>query len=250
MKGNTTINYDQLAAEYAAHRKVHPEVVRELVSSAQLTQESRVLEIGCGTGNYVVALNAAVGCQCWGVDPSLEMLSRASEQNSSIRFGQGYGEALAFADGCFDFVFSVDVIHHLKDPVRAFDESHRVLTHGGKVCTVTDSEWIIQHREPLAVYFPSTVAVDLRRIPAIPVIEKMMQEAGFTDVGETTAEHAYSIDDIQAYRDKAFSSLHLIPEDEFHDGIKRMEDDAKKGPIGCVSRYIMLWGTKRTNGRT
>ena len=126
------ICYDQLAAEYAAHRKVHPEVVRELVFGAQLNQESRVLEIGCGTGNYVVALNAAVGCKCWGVDPSLEMLSRASEQNSSIRIGQGYGEALAFADGCFDFVFSVDVIHHLKDPVRAFDESHRVLTHRGE----------------------------------------------------------------------------------------------------------------------
>ena len=244
------ICYDQLAAEYAAHRKVHPEVVRELVFGGQLSQESRVLEIGCGTGNYVVALNAAVGCQCWGVDPSLEMLSRASEQNSSIRFGQGYGEALAFADGCFDFVFSVDVIHHLPDPVRAFDESHRVLTLGGKVCTVTDSEWIIRHREPLPVYFPSTVAVDLRRIPAIPVIEKMMQEAGFTDVGETTVEHAYSINDIQAYRDKAFSSLHLIPEDEFRHGIERMEDDLKKGPIGCISPYIMLWGTKRTNSRT
>ena len=50
--------------------------------------------------------------------------------------------------------------------------------------------------------------------------------------------------DIQAYRDKAYSSLHLIPEDAFQRGIAQMEQDVRRGPIPCVSRYTLLWGSK------
>jgi hypothetical protein len=52
------------------------------------------------------------------------------------------------------------------------------------------------------------------------------------------------LSDIQAYRDKAFSALLLISEAAFQRGIERMEQDLSTGPIPCVSRYLLLWGTK------
>ncbi len=57
-------------------------------------------------------------------------------------------------------------------------------------------------------------------------------------------EHRTTIQDIQAYRDKAFSSLYLISQEAFERGIQRMEADLLQGPIPAISRYLLLWGRR------
>ncbi|MDP2957591.1 MAG: hypothetical protein Q8N53_14290, partial [Longimicrobiales bacterium] len=74
---------------------------------------------------------------------------------------------------------------------------------------------------------------------------EIMRRVGFAEVSEETVEFAYQLTDAQAYRDRAFSSLHLIPEEAFQRGIRRMEAALRLGPIPCVSRYLLLWGAKR-----
>jgi hypothetical protein len=71
-----------------------------------------------------------------------------------------------------------------------------------------------------------------------------MEQVGFTDIAETTAEFPYLLTDSQAYRDRAFSSLHLIPDEAFQRGLARLVEDLRAGPIPCVSRYVLLWGTR------
>ena len=123
-------------------------------------------------------------------------------------------------------------------------EVARTLRPGGRVCTVTDSEDIIRRRQPLSVYFPESVAVELARYPKIADLEEAMGMAGFTGIHAKTVEYGFITTDIQAYRDRAFSSLHLISEAAFQAGIRRMEADLQKGPIQCVPRYLLLWGIK------
>jgi ubiquinone/menaquinone biosynthesis C-methylase UbiE len=141
-------------------------------------------------------------------------------------------------------VFSVDVIHHVGDRYAYYREAYRVLKKGGKLCTVTDSEEIIRRREPLSVYFPETVAIDLQRYPRIPDLWTMMAQAGFTCVQEASAELAYELTDIQPYRDRAFSVLHLISTEGFEQGVQRMEEDLRDRGIPATSRYLLLWGDK------
>ena len=236
------IDYDRLATEYAQHRRVHPEVLRRLTSG--LRQTDKVLEVGCGTGNYVFAIWQSSGCPCWGTDPSQVMLAQAAGRSGSVQLSCGKAEALDFPAGQFDLVFSVDVIHHVDDRDRFFREAVRVLRPGGKICTVTDSEWVIRHREPLAVYFPGTVAVDLARYPRIQDLRAGMQDAGFAEIGETAVELAYELCDIAPFRARAFSCLRLISADEFECGIAHMEHDVRDGPIRGVSRYTLVWGGK------
>ena len=71
-----------------------------------------------------------------------------------------------------------------------------------------------------------------------------MERVGFGEIAENTAELAYPLTDIQAYRDRAFSALLLIPKAALQRGIERMEQDLRTGPIQCISRYLLLWGTK------
>lgn len=241
------IEYDRIAAEYARHRQVHPEVFRHLCAAAM--SAGRVLEVGCGTGNYIVALESLAGCACWGIDPSAEMLSQARARSSTVRFQAGRAEALDFPAASFDLVFSVDVIHHVARRDAYLQEAYRVLGAGGHICTVTDSEWIIRHRQPMAAYFPETIEVELARYPRIAELRSTMGQAGFDEISEHTVEWCWALADVQAYRDRAFSALHLIPEEAFQRGMRRLEQDLCAGPIPCVSRYTLLWGTKTPGPR-
>lgn len=238
------IDYDKIASEYSLHRKVNLEVLKSLIKEGNVNSDSKVLEVGCGTGNYITAIEELTGASCWGIDPSRMMLSKAEERSKKVKFKLGRAEKIEFPDNFFNLVFSVDVIHHVKDRLAYFHEAYRVLKKRGKVCTVTDSEWIIRHREPLSIYFPETVNVELERYPRIAELRSIILQAGFSEILENIAEFAYELTDIQAYRDKTFSSLHLISKEAFQRGIKRMEEDLLKGPIRCVSRYLLLWGVK------
>jgi ubiquinone/menaquinone biosynthesis C-methylase UbiE len=238
------IDYDQLAADYARHRQVHPEVLKSLISTGEPGPLTSVLEVGCGTGNYINAIARNSGCSAWGIDPSEQMLIHAREGVATVTFMAGRAELLNFPADTFDLVFSVDVIHHVNDQPANFREAYRVLRSDGCVCTVTDSEDVIRHRQPLSVYFPETITVELARYPKIVDLEDYMMQAGFTGLQQQTVEYSFATNTIQAYRDKAFSSLHLIPEAAFQAGIKRMEDDLQKGPILCTPRYLLLWGRK------
>ncbi len=239
------IDYDRIAAEYARHRQVHPEVLKGLLAGGEIGRASRVLEVGSGTGNYITAIAAYTGCAAWGIDPSEQMLTYARARGAAVTFQSGRAETLDFPPGSFDLVFSVDVIHHVTDRLASFQEAYRVLHSAGRVCTVTDSEDIIRRRQPLSVYFPESVAVELERYPAIAGLYEYLRQAGFTNLGEQTVEYAFTTTNIQAYRERAFSSLHLISETAFQAGIRRMEADLQKGPIQCVPRYLLLWGDKQ-----
>lgn len=238
------LDYDTLAHEYVQHRRVHPEVLKGLMEGGQLNPNSHVLEVGCGTGNYSASIAQAVGCHCWGVEPSAGMLSQARAQCPNIHWLAGRAEKLDLPDQSFNLVFSVDVIHHVANRLAYFREAYRVLQPGGRFCTVTDSTEIIRQRRPLSVYFPETVAVDIGRYPSLAELRGMLVETGFTQLQEQTVEFVYAISDLRPYREKTFSCLHLISSAAFEKGLREMEREVQSRPITGVSRYVLLWGTR------
>ena len=219
-------------------------MVEALIASGLVGSESRVLDVGCGTGNYAAVLTRATNCRISGIDPSANMLDRARDAAPWESLSQGFAENLPFEVGTFDVVMTTDVIHHVRDRAAYFREAVRVLRPGGHIVTVTDSHDDVPRRRPLSSHFPETVDVELRRYPPVPLLLSELADAGFGELRLSHVEHAYELADIQPYRDQAFSSLHVIDEGAFRRGIGRLEADLARGPIPCISLYTIIWGTK------
>jgi ubiquinone/menaquinone biosynthesis C-methylase UbiE len=238
------MDYDQMAREYARHRNAHPELLINLAEQAPWGPETCVVEVGCGSGNYILSLAEITGWTCWGVEPSSGMLNQAAPGIGNVQFRQGSADALDFEAGFFDLVYSVDMIHHLPDPGPFVREAFRVLKPGGRWVAATDSEWIIRNRKPLAEYFPQTIERDLARYHSLEHLAVTLESTGFKGFDSTMVEQAYPIDDIGPYRDKAFSVLHLIDEEHLRAGLARMERDLLSGPLDGVARYAVVSGLK------
>lgn len=235
------MNYDLLAANYAASRRVHPGIVAKLAQAITSTGAQIAAEVGCGTGNYAAALQQATNVCVVGVEPSYGMLAFA--QAVGVSGCQGRAEALPLCDASLDFVYTVDVIHHLRDVPRYFAEVRRVLKLGSPVCSATDSQQIIATRQPLAVYWPETVASELQRYHSISRLGEWMENAGFQAVHDEDVEFAYMLHDAEPYRRRAYSTLQSIEDAAWQRGLARLEADLARGPLSCVSRYTLVWGT-------
>lgn len=82
---------------------------------------ARVLEIGCGTGEFQHLARGWVG-----VD-----LATSVARHLTRPFAAGSAEALPFRDASFDALWSIAVLEHVARPERALDELARVLKPGG-----------------------------------------------------------------------------------------------------------------------
>ncbi len=112
-----------------------------LVRFAGVQPNSRVLDVGCGTG--VVAVTAArLGATVTGVDLTPALLTRAKENAAvaavTIEFQEGDVEDLPCGDASFDFVLSQFGHMFGPRPQIAVGEMLRVLRPGG---TIAFSTW-------------------------------------------------------------------------------------------------------------
>jgi SAM-dependent methyltransferase len=105
-----------------------------------VTKKDRVLDVGCGTGNYTRHLaEMAEDGLVVGFDASATMLAQASSgaKRANTVYVRGDACSLPFADGEFDVVSSVGVLHMMEDWDAALDEMVRMLAPGGRLAIAT-----------------------------------------------------------------------------------------------------------------
>jgi SAM-dependent methyltransferase len=91
-------------------------------------KNARILDLGCGTGQLLNALNPSYGL---GVDLSANMISVAQQNHPSLEFIQGDLEDEDFISslqGPFDFIILSDTIGYLDDCENAFVGLHSLCT--------------------------------------------------------------------------------------------------------------------------
>ena len=94
-------------------------------------QNKRLVDVCTGTGHLVAAAHVR-GAIAEGLDFADTMVERARRNYPELRFTQGDGENLPYADGELDFVTCMFGLMHFGDADRAISEAHRVLRPGGR----------------------------------------------------------------------------------------------------------------------
>lgn len=104
---------------------------------------SRILELGCGTGNFSMALASRFpAAQLTVVDAAPEMIDVTRGRIGSTdpafaartTFVAGRFEELALDSEAFDVVASCISLHHVRDKGPMFSAVHRALQPGGQFC--------------------------------------------------------------------------------------------------------------------
>jgi demethylmenaquinone methyltransferase / 2-methoxy-6-polyprenyl-1,4-benzoquinol methylase len=174
--------------------------VRDVLSRPQ----SRVLDLACGTGDLLIALEREAGRQLIGCDFCHPMLTGA---NAKLRAGrlksvllESDALALPFPDSSLDLITIAFGYRNLANYRAGLIEMRRVLRPGGALAILEFTQppnhafaavynWYTRHVLPIVGgaisgspeayrYLPESV----RKFPDAPELARMMTEAGFSAV--------------------------------------------------------------------
>jgi 2-polyprenyl-3-methyl-5-hydroxy-6-metoxy-1,4-benzoquinol methylase len=115
-----------------------PDAFDTAFSAVAESQPRRVLEVGCGMGNFAERLAREMSAKVVATDLSPRMVELARERGLDARVADV--QELPFDDGEFDCVVANAMLYHVEDVDRALSELARVLEPGGKLVAVTIGE--------------------------------------------------------------------------------------------------------------
>jgi len=105
-------------------------------------RELKILDMGCGSGEFIDFLREKTGSLCYGVDLSIERVEQSKSKFPNVNFSVGSLENTSFEEGSFDIIISTQTIEHLFDDdlKPSFDEMHRLLKENGRLLLTTRFE--------------------------------------------------------------------------------------------------------------
>ena len=169
--------YNLIGDNYNATRVSDPYIAEIIYSSIINNPKGIYLDIGCGTGNYTIAI-ADKGLNMYGIDPSEKMIATASQRNNQINWMLGSAEEIPVEDNFFDGLFGTLTLHHWQNLEIAFKELFRILKPGSKLVFFTSTpqqmeEYWLNH------YFPKMMQNSIEIMPSEGVLQKAAINAGF-----------------------------------------------------------------------
>ncbi len=245
------VNYNEISKIYDDVREGDIVLINHFLQELPPEEGIKILDIGCGTGNYTdlfQKVTQARHYQVYGIEPSEGMIGKARQKNSHILFKQATADEIPFEDNFFDFAYMTDVIHHIPNIRKMFSEVRRILKPQGKVCIYTQSHRQIESR-PIAQFFPGTVRVDQGRYPDIDQVIAAAQFGNLTYRKQEILFEGEPIelgaDYLELVRKKGWSMLHLLTEEEYQVGLRKLEEALQNGPVQArLAGETLLWFQK------
>jgi SAM-dependent methyltransferase len=129
-------------------------------------------------------------------------------------------------EGTYDVIVCSEMIHLVDRPrqfLRVLSES---LRPGGVIAIRTSSQEQILKRH-WYTYFPAARIADLERHKSIQLLMAICEDIGLKTVGQEIDESRKipARDYLAKFSTRSFSTLHLILDEEFEDGMKLMHKD-------------------------
>jgi SAM-dependent methyltransferase len=111
------------------------------LQSAGLTEKSRVLEVGCGTGALLSSLASINPALYTGVDVQFDLLETAKLHGASLQITCANGFALPYPSGCFDAVVCHYFLLWIQEVTGVLKEMRRVTRPGGIIGALAEPDF-------------------------------------------------------------------------------------------------------------
>lgn len=118
----------------AVWRKLRKRPFVELICS-RLSKQSRLLDVGCGNGDFLNAIKTLTGCQVHGIDVS-EIAAKAVRQSYGMDVFVGPITEAPFQNNFFDVVTAWSYLEHVSNPSEVLLKISSILKHGG-LCIIS-----------------------------------------------------------------------------------------------------------------
>ena len=228
------MDYNILSQDYDLTRNINVDSLKRILSKTNFTHDTKVLDFGCGTGNYTCAVKKLTNAIVFGVEPSDGMREKAIAKQMDITFLKGDHTGIPVDDNIIDLLYMTDVIHHVPDLRSMFSEFYRVLKSDGRICILTESHKQIESRF-WSAYFPATVTAEQNRYPDIDIIIASANKCGLILDEIETTDHPYQTqitpEFINLVENKGFSMFRLISDEDFDSGLSGLKRDFEKNII-------------------
>lgn len=238
------VDYDTYADLYEYTRDTEPIVYSMLIHLLKPTRDDKLLDFGCGTGNYLYRLKLDYGIEAYGIEPAIKMrkIAEAKLPNSCIL--DGNHKIIPFPQGYFNKIYVTDVIHHVHELEVLFYNLAEAAATNAKLCICTESAAQLCEKYWIK-YFPEIATADLQRFHRIEDIVKSGRENGWihkktvTTEEETISEISHNF--MERVRQKTLSVFHLISNEAYAHGLSLMEADYhKRVPIHQCEGYTFI----------
>lgn len=240
-------DYQRIAKIYdnnEVRQQIGKDELLEQIITEQPSAKLCVLDLGCGTGNYLKVQQEAFKHETirwFGFDFSEDMLARAKEKAPAVTFQQGTAECLPYEDAFFDVAVCNFAFHHFPDKAGVLREIHRVLKASGWVKLRNIDPYAMQNWW-LYTYFPPCYEIDQERFWSAEKLFQKLESLGFSVTCTTTKtlsrkplEEVY-----QQAQPRDISQLDVLDDAKYQKGLQRIEHDLQKPMAPVVTEEALV----------
>ncbi len=127
------VNTKQLDESAIKHKLKKRSFVASLCK--RLSEQSRVLDVGCGNGNFPYEIKTVTGCQAYGIDIS-KTAAKTARENYGIDVFAGTIMQSPFSDNFFDVITAWAFLEHVNNPSEVLLKMSNLLKNDG-LCIIS-----------------------------------------------------------------------------------------------------------------
>lgn len=249
-----TTDYSKVAGNYDKNKVRHDipkdETIGNLYKISDI--DFTVLDLSCGTGNYlkrqIMEYPFPEYKIKWiGIDKSEDMIKMAKNKDLNADLMVSGADAIPLKDNSVNYIKNRFAFHHYLEKEKAVREMNRILKQNGVLSILNLNHEYMRHSW-VYKYFPGAIELDNERFPEITELYKLLENNGFdisVNIWVEVKKFKYK-NIIEETRNKDMSQLQIITEDEYQEGLNRMEEESKiaKEIIGDIA-FTEIYGEKK-----